>query len=842
MTREQLSPPPAIEPGLVSVVLVNYRGAEDTITCLRSFGAVDWPADRLELLVVDNASGDGSVQRIRAEAPEARLVESDTNRGFAGGCNFGAAHARGQYLAFINNDARPGAEWIKAAVEVLQTQADVGCVASKVLDWEGERIDFVDGSLTWYGMGYKRECEQPDTGEFDVPKDVLFATGSAMFVRAEVYRAVDGFDDRYFMFYEDVDLGWRLNLLGWRVRYVPRSLAYHRHHASMKSYGPWREHFLLERNALMSLYKNLGDEKLAKALPAALLLAVRRGLSRGDADNAVLDLASRPPAGPEAEAVEVSRETLSAAFAIDSFLDHLPTLTEDRTRLQAERRRSDTELLPLFRQALEPAYAHPRYEAAHRVLVEAFGIEEAFSTRRKIVIATQETLSARMAGPAIRSWAMAEALSLEHDVELVTTGTCTISHPRFACRSVGLADMRGLERWCDIFIFQGLILSMFRWLVDSDKILVADIYNPFHLEQLEQAKDQGAAGRARTVSDCTTALNDQLTRGDFFLCASEKQRDFWLGQLSAVGRLNPKNYDADETMEKLIAVAPFGVSDQPPVHTRGALKGVVPGIGADDKVILWGGGIYNWFDPLTLLHAVDRLRHRRPDVRLFFLGLKHPNPDVPEMRMAVAARALSDALGLTDKHVFFNEGWVPYEDRQNYLLEADIGVSTHLDHVETAFSFRTRILDYLWAGLPIVATGGDTFADLIEGKGLGLTVPAGDVEALEEALFRLLDDEEFSAACRERLAEVVPTHAWSRVLAPLVHFCRVPRRAADLAAPVGMDDVTRLAEAVTPRARIRKDVMLAREYLKAGGPVEVARRASKRLLRYGVAAGRRLAE
>ena len=843
MGEPRVNKPPAIRSGMVSVILVNYRGAEDTITCLESFAGVDWPADRLELLVVDNASGDGSAERIRAAVPGARVVESDVNRGFAGGCNLGAAEASGEYLAFINNDARPGADWITAAVEILDTQADVAAVASKVLDWEGERIDFVDGSLTWYGMGYKRECEQPDTGEWGKPKDVLFATGAAMFVRAAVYRAVDGFDDRYFMFYEDVDLGWRLNLLGWRVRYVPTSVAFHRHHASMKSYGPWREHYLLERNALFSLYKNLGDDLLAKALPAALLLAVRRGLSRGDADNAILDLSAAPPAaGPEDETVAVSRETLAPVFAIDALVDQLASLDEDRRRLQSERRRSDTELLPLFRQALEPAYAHPRYEAAHRILVEAFGIERAFSTRRKIVIATGETLSARMAGPAIRAWAMADALAAEHDVELVTTGTCTITNPRFSIRSVGLADMRGLERWCDVFIFQGLILSTFRWLIDSDKILIADIYNPFHLEQLEQAKDQGAEGRARTVSDCTTALNDQLSRGDFFLCASDKQRDFWLGQLSAVGRINPKNYDADETMGSLIAVAPFGVPDKPPVHTRQALKGVVPGIGVDDKVILWGGGIYNWFDPITLLHAVDRLRQRRPDVRLFFLGLKHPNPDVPEMRMAVAAKALSDSLGLTDKHVFFNEGWVDYDDRQNYLLEADIGVSTHLDHVETAFSFRTRILDYLWTCLPIVATGGDTFADLIESNGLGITVPPGDVDALEEALFHLLDDQAASDACRARLAGVMPAHTWTRVLAPLVEFCRAPRRAADLAAPVGYENMSELAAAVSRRPRLRADVALAREYFRAGGPVEVGRRASQRLLRYGAAIARRLSE
>ena len=837
-----MTKPPAIRAGVVSVILVNYRGAEDTITCLTSFGGIDWPADRLELLVVDNASGDGSVARIRAAVPGAHVIESEVNRGFAGGCNLGAAGASGEYLAFINNDARPGADWITAAVDVLATSADVAAVASKVLDWEGERIDFVDGSLTWYGMGYKRECEQPDTGEWDKPNDVLFATGAAMFVRAGVYRAVDGFDDRYFMFYEDVDLGWRLNLLGWRVRYVPTSVAFHRHHASMKSYGPWREHYLLERNALFSLYKNLGDDLLAKALPAALLLAVRRGLSRGDADNGILDLATQPPAGPEDEMVAFSRKALAPVFAIDALVDQLPSLDEDRRRLQAERRRTDTELLPLFRRALEPAYAHPRYEAAHRVLVEAFGIERAFSTRRRIVIATGETLSARMAGPAIRAWAMADALAAEHDVELVTTGTCTITNPRFSIRSAGLADMRALERWCDVFIFQGLILSTFRWLVESDKILIADIYNPFHLEQLEQAKDQGAEGRARTVSDCTTALNDQLTRGDFFLCASEKQRDFWLGQLSAVGRINPKTYDADETMGSLIAVAPFGVPDQPPVHTRQALKGVVPGIGVDDKVILWGGGIYNWFDPITLLYAIDRLRQRRPDVRLFFLGLKHPNPDVPEMRMAVAARALSDSLGLTDKHVFFNDGRVDYDDRQNYLLEADIGVSTHLDHVETAFSFRTRILDYLWTCLPIVATSGDTFADLIESRGLGITVPPGDVDALEGALFRLLDDQAASDACRARLAEVMPNHTWTRVLAPVVEFCRAPRRAADLVAPVGYENMTELAVAVSRRPRLRADVALAREYLRAGGPVEVARRASQRLIRYGVAVGRRLSE
>jgi len=229
---------PTVRAGVVSVVLVNYKGAPDTIACLRAFADVDWPADRLELIVVDNDSGDGSVGRIREAVPRAVVVEAGSNTGFAGGCNLGVAHATGEYVGLINNDARPGEQWVAAAVGAFEADPTVASVASKVLDWDGKLVDYVDGSLTWYGMGYKREVEKPDTGAWDVAKDVLFGTGAAMFVRTELFREVGGFDERFFMFYEDVDFGWRLNLLGHRVRYVPDSVAYHRHHVSMITAAP----------------------------------------------------------------------------------------------------------------------------------------------------------------------------------------------------------------------------------------------------------------------------------------------------------------------------------------------------------------------------------------------------------------------------------------------------------------------------------------------------------------------------------------------------------------------------------------------------------------------------
>ncbi|HEX2273522.1 MAG TPA: glycosyltransferase [Acidimicrobiales bacterium] len=806
--------------GVVSVVVVNYRGASDTVACLEAFEEVDWPPERLELIVVDNASGDGSADRIGDAVPRATIVESRRNLGFAGGCNLGASRASGEYLGLINNDARPDRRWIAEAVAAFEQSLSVASVASKVLDWEGRTVDYVDGGLTWFGMGYKREVGRPDHPAYDEPRDVLFATGAAMFVRADVWDDVGGFDERYFMFYEDVDLGWRLNLLGHRVRYVPRSVAYHRHHASMKGYGSWHEHYLLERNALFTLYKNHGDDALGRALPGALALAVRRGLARGGDDPGALDLA-RGAAEDSSARAEVSRETLAGAYAVDAFVDHLPGLAEDRRRIQAARRRGDAELLPLFRDPLEPAFGDERFLSGYRALVAALGIDEAFGGRRRVLVATEEPLTARMAGTAIRAWAVADALSAEHDVELATLRECTVDHPRFRCRSVEEEQLRSLEQWCDVVVVGGLLMHACPWLADSTKVLVVDVYNPFHLEQLEQAKD--GEDRAQVVDECTTALNAQLSRGDLFLCASPKQRDFWLGHLAALGRINPDTYDDDQTLRSLVAVVPFGLPDAPPVHSRPTLRGVVPGIGPDDKVLLWGGGIYNWLDPLSLLHAVDRIRHRRPDVRLFFLGLRHPNPAVPEMRMAVAARELAVALGLDGTHVFFNEGWVEYEDRQNYLLEADVGVSTHHRHLETAFSFRTRVLDYLWASLPVVATQGDSFAALIETEGFGLTVPAGDAEALADALLRLLDDEGLAATCRSRSAEVAKRLTWSAALRPLLEFCRAPRRAPDLVA------ARRARPGAAGALRLRQQVAQVRTTYREGGATEVARKTVSRL-------------
>jgi glycosyltransferase involved in cell wall biosynthesis len=449
------------------------------------------------------------------------------------------------------------------------------------------------------------------------------------------------------------------------------------------------------------------------------------------------------------------------------------------------------------------------------------------AARRRVAVITADVLSDQMAGPAIRAYHIAEQLATAHSVTLISTARCTIEHDGFACRYAPWGALEQVVGAAEVVVLQGFVSYHAPWLVRGEKILVIDLYDPINLEQLEQLRDRPATDRHATLDVTVRVLNEQLVRGDFFICASEEQRHFWLGQLSALGRLNPENYDRDPSMHSLITVCPFGLPSRPPTAEHPAIKGVAPGITHADKVILWAGGIYNWFDPLTLLRALHRLEAAHTDLRLYFLGMKHPNPDVPAMRMAGAARALAAELGLVGRSVYFNEGWVDYADRQNYLLDADVGVSTHFEQLETTFSFRTRILDYLWAGMPVVTTGGDSFGALVAAEGLGVTVAERDVDGLAAALERTVYDSNFVAACRANVERVRRRFVWEQSLQPLSEFCAAPARAAD----AGTDTRRIARRPLPPASRTGRDAARAWALWREGGAPLVVARATSRLRR-----------
>ncbi len=449
----------------------------------------------------------------------------------------------------------------------------------------------------------------------------------------------------------------------------------------------------------------------------------------------------------------------------------------------------------------------------------------------RVLLITGGEIGARMAGPAIRAMAMARVLASDgHEVVLATTSAleADVSQQRFRLTALRPGDATGfaaLEREAEVIVFQGHAMEQFPALASTDRVVVADAYDPMHLEMLEQGREQPRATWDMLVRSRVVLLNQQLSRADLVLCASERQRSFFLGQLAGLGRISPATYENDPHLSRLIDVAPFGLEAVAPQRSGAAVRGVVPGVDDDSRILLWGGGIYSWFDPLALIRAVHALAARRPQTKLVFLGTRHPG--VEPMGIVKAAIALAKELDALGNSVIFNDDWVPYEQRGNFLVEANAGVSTHHAHVETEFSFRTRILDYLWAGLPMVVTEGDTFADLVEREGLGLVVPPGDQGALEAALERVLYDEPFAKAARDRVAVAREEFRWELTLAPLRRMVNEPRRAADVEAEGGRqalaDSLSGLLEPAAGSGLMR-DLRMAGHYLKHAGVSEVVRK------------------
>jgi len=308
------------------------------------------------------------------------------------------------------------------------------------------------------------------------------------------------------------------------------------------------------------------------------------------------------------------------------------------------------------------------------------------------------------------------------------------------------------------------------------KRVVLDLFSPF-TEQLEVARSKGRGADA-FVSSYTRELVSQLLLTDLVLCASDRQRDLYFGMLSAIGRVTPDAYDKDHWLSNLLALAPFGVRDGEPKATRRVLRDVWPGIHAGDTILIWNGVIIDWYDLVTLIRAIASISQQRSDIKLFFLGTEHPdNPGVPKLQglgggTVRAALQLCEELKLLNRFVFFNFDWVDYEDTVNYLAEADIGICTYFDNIETRFAFRSRYADLLWAALPIICTQGDVWAESVHSRPLGIAVPERDEDSLVNAILRLADDAAFAQRCKENLREERERFRWHRVLERLICYCQ----------------------------------------------------------------------
>lgn len=260
----------------ISVIVLNYNSLVHLGPNLDSLLSLDYPLDRLEILLVDNASNDVSVEWAAVNYPTVRIVHNEANLGYAGGNNAGARVARGEWIAILNPDMRVRRDWLRELVQRGLRDSAVVCVASKVLSWDGEQIDFADAAINFLGWGCQPGYGSRRIEDFSQDKFLLFANGGAMLIRRDVFLDVGGFDVDYFAYYEDVDLGWRLWLYGYKVIFASGAVVYHQHHGSWTGVNAAKTWLLAERNTLFTIIKNYEEDYLAFILPAVLLLLLYR--------------------------------------------------------------------------------------------------------------------------------------------------------------------------------------------------------------------------------------------------------------------------------------------------------------------------------------------------------------------------------------------------------------------------------------------------------------------------------------------------------------------------------------------------------------------------------------
>ena len=249
------------------MIVLNYNGAGFLGRCLDSLQQQrldrDW-----EIVVVDNGSSDGSAELARRRQG-VRLVEAGRNLGFAGGNNLGLLEARGRYLVLLNNDAYPRPGFLRALYEAAEAEPRAAAVTTKLL--YADRPGVVQNAgvlLLDDGAGVDRGTGQPDDGRFGQREEVFGFCGAGALLRREALVDAGTFDERFFMYYEDVDLSWRMRLRGWQVLFEPAAVADHGHATSSRE---WSEFFTfhVDRNRVLTLLKNARMGFLLRALTRA---------------------------------------------------------------------------------------------------------------------------------------------------------------------------------------------------------------------------------------------------------------------------------------------------------------------------------------------------------------------------------------------------------------------------------------------------------------------------------------------------------------------------------------------------------------------------------------------
>lgn len=263
---------------IVSVVIPNWNGAEWLPGCLRS---LEKQTIKAEIIVVDNASSDDSVKIIKQDFPKVRLIENSENLGFAGGVNVGLRQALKEgcdFIALFNNDAVAEPDWLERLVSALERNQSAGIATGKFMREDRQHIDSTGDFYSIWGLPFPRGRNQKDAGQFDQAERVFGASGGASLYRADMLKEIGLFDERFFAYYEDVDISFRAQLAGWQVLYEPKAVAYHRLGATSGRLGSFTRYHSI-KNFHLLYWKNMPAKLFFKYLPLFWIQGLRFAVS-----------------------------------------------------------------------------------------------------------------------------------------------------------------------------------------------------------------------------------------------------------------------------------------------------------------------------------------------------------------------------------------------------------------------------------------------------------------------------------------------------------------------------------------------------------------------------------
>ncbi len=317
----------------LAVVIPHAGGVEILKDCLKSLADCSTP---FRLLLVDNASGDGSRQLLRRSFPWVEVLPQERNLGFAGGCNAGLRAALAdpvcEYAVLLNNDTRQEADWLEHLAAAMDGDPSLGAAQSRLLsipnpgmlDYSGAAGGLLDLYGFPFALGRILDRLEQDGDNWQTPRELCWASGTACILRVEALHRVGLLDEDFFMHMEEIDLNWRLRLAGWKIASVPASRVYHHSGFSLDARSGFKV-YLNHRNSLRMLLKNAAGRTLLRRLPLRILL---------DLAGALRYLVEGRPA-----------HGLAALRALKDFLLGIGDTLEERRKVQALRSLSDEEVL-----------------------------------------------------------------------------------------------------------------------------------------------------------------------------------------------------------------------------------------------------------------------------------------------------------------------------------------------------------------------------------------------------------------------------------------------------------------------------------------------------------------